>query len=253
MNVIECKQGTQEWFEARAGKVTASSVADAMAFLKRGDKQGAETAARANYKARIVHETLCGRPALEGYLSPWMEHGTEYEPFARAAYEAAHDVLVDTVGFVLHPTIERAGASPDGLVGDNGLLEIKCPKPETHLRYMLGGVLPAEYEPQVMFQLACTGRAWCDFVSFDPRMPLRHQIFTVRVQRDDTRIAQMEEAIVQFLAEVDEQIAALNAMNPPLEAEIAGPQPAWDSLDTLGITDEELDMYLPMTAPEARA
>lgn len=241
MKVLDIEQGSGAWFAARAGKVTASCVADAVSFLKRGD---GETAARAAYKAQIVAEILRGEPIMDGYLSPYMQHGTEQEPYARAAYESRFDVLVDTVGFVVHPTIERAGASPDGLVGDDGGLEIKCPKTETHIRYMRANRLPPEYEPQVMWNLACTGRTWWDFVSFDPFLPPRHQIFRIRVERNAGRIAELEQGVKQFLSEVDAMIAELNEINPEIERKLSPPEA--DGIEDLGITEDDLDRYLPL-------
>lgn len=235
MNIISCQQGSHEWFSARAGKVTASSVGDAISFLKKGDRKGVESAARAAYKARIVAETLSGAPMMDGFLSPFMKHGTEMEPFARAAYEVKFNIEVDQVGFVIHPTIERAGASPDGLIDNDVCCEFKCPKTETHLSYMLAGVLPPEYKPQVQWVMACTERTYCDFVSFDGRMPLRHQLFRHRVERDDAYIAEMEAGVLQFLSEVDEIIARLEVMNPFVDT-----RPAPPALDESNILADDI-------------
>lgn len=235
MNIINCSQGSSEWFEARAGKVTASKVADAISFLKRGDKKGGETAARAAYKAQIVAETLSGAAILDGYLSSFMQHGTETEPFARAAYSVRNDVWVDEVGFIVHPTIERFGASPDGLIGKDGGLEIKAPKTATHIDYMLAGILPPEYEPQVMSNIDCAEREWWDFLSFDDRLPARHQQFKVRTYRDEARIAQIDEGVRLFLQEVDDLIGELQRLNP----EIASAPPP-DDYGDLGILDDDI-------------
>jgi putative phage-type endonuclease len=148
-------QRTEEWFEQRAGKVTASRVSDVIAKTKSG-----YSASRANYLAQLVAERLTGKPA-ESYSNAAMEWGTVTEPYARAAYESKADVLVDEVGFVLHPSIEFSGASPDGLVGDVGLLEVKCPNTATHIDYLLGKVVPPKYKPQMAWQLACTKRESC--------------------------------------------------------------------------------------------
>jgi len=134
------------------------------------------------------------------------------EPFARAAYEAAQGVMVEEVGFVRHPTIEWAGASPDGLVGGDGLVEIKCPNTATMIETLLSQKVPGKYITQMQFQMACTGRKWCDFVSFDPRMPAKAQLFVTRVDRDDKFIAEIEAEIVKFLAEVQSQVQKLNAI-----------------------------------------
>jgi hypothetical protein len=246
--VIECEQGSAEWLQARTGKVTASSVEHAIAFLKRKGKEGREagasSAAREAYKNAIAAEILTGQ-AAEHIVTKWMERGTYFEPIARAAYEQRHNLIVETVGFVCHPTIERAGASPDGLVGEDGGLEIKVPKIETHIQYMREGVLPSEYEPQVMFNLAVTGRAWWDFLSFCPEMPERHKQFRVRVPRDEERIAEINAGVIAFLAEVDELIAELNAKNPEIAEPKKEAQGTFDpQFGELGITDEELALIV---------
>jgi putative phage-type endonuclease len=196
-------QGSEEWFTIRIGKVTASRVADVLAKTKSG-----YSASRDNYMAQLVCERLTGQKA-EGFTNAAMQHGTETEPLARAAYEALKDVLVDEVGFVPHPSIQMAGASPDGLVGDDGLLEIKCPNTATHIDTLLSETVPTKYYTQMQFQLACTGREWCDFVSFDNRLPQELQLFVKRVPRDDTYIKLMEAEIVQFIAELDDKINKL--------------------------------------------
>ncbi len=234
MKIVNCVQGSPSWLQERNARVTASRVADALGFLKRGDKQGAETAGRASYKTEIVSEILTGF-AADHYVSPYMVRGTEQEPFARAAYGVRFDVDVEQVGFVIHPTIDRAGCSPDGLLGSDGGVEFKNPKTERHLQYMLARVLPPEYEPQVMWNMACTERAWWDFVSFDSRMPLRHQLFRVRVERNDKRIAEMEAGVVQFLAEVDEVIARLESLNPE-----TFPERLQASLDETNVLDADI-------------
>jgi hypothetical protein len=237
MNIIPCSQGSADWFTARAGKVTASNVAAALAFLKRGDKKGGETAARAAYKAKIVAETLRGEPLMEGFVSSYMEYGTEMEPFARGDYEAFCDISVDQVGFVVHPKLERFGCSPDGLIGTDGGGEFKCPKTETHLEYMLAGIVPPEYEPQVMSCLACTEREWWDFMSFDDRLPYRHKRFIKRMYRDEKRIAEIEDGVRIFLQDVDDMIGQIEALNPEVEP-IA--EPVEDSGE-LGVTDADIN------------
>ena len=197
------EQRSDAWFEARIGKVTASKVADVIAKTQSG-----YAASRANYMAQLVCERLTGQRE-EFFISGAMQHGTDTEPLARAAYESLKDVLVDEVGFVPHPTIEMAGASPDGLVGDDGLLEIKCPNTATHIDTLLTQTVPSKYNTQMQFQMACTGRLWCDFVSFDNRLPEELQLFVKRVPRDDVFIKQTEDAIVKFLAELDDKINKL--------------------------------------------
>lgn len=201
--MIEVEQRTDAWFEARIGKVTASKVADVIAKTKTG-----YSASRDNYMAQLVCERLTGQRG-ESFTNAAMQHGTETEPLARAAYEALKDVLVDEVGFVPHPSILMAGASPDGLVNDDGLIEIKCPNTATHIDTLLSESVPTKYFTQMQFQMACTGREWCDFVSFDNRLPEELQLFVKRVPRDDVYIKQIEAEIVQFLAELDDKINKL--------------------------------------------
>jgi putative phage-type endonuclease len=196
-------QGTEEWFTIRIGKVTASRVADVIAKTKTG-----YSATRDNYMAQLVCERLTGQKG-ESFSNAAMQHGTDTEPLARAAYEALQDVLVDEVGFVPHPSIEMAGASPDGLVGADGLLEIKCPNTATHIETLLSQSVPGKYNTQMQFQMACTGRQWCDFVSFDNRLPAELQLFVKRVPRDEVFIRLIEAEIVQFLAELDDKINKL--------------------------------------------
>jgi putative phage-type endonuclease len=196
-------QGTEEWFTIRIGKVTASRVADVIAKTKTG-----YSASRDNYMAQLVCERLTGQKG-ESFTNAAMQHGTETEPLARAAYEALKDVLVDEVGFVPHPTIEMAGASPDGMVGEDGLIEIKCPNTATHIETLISKVVPGKYNTQMQFQMACTGRKWCDFVSFDNRLPEELQLFVTRVPRDEVFIRLIESEIVQFIAELDDKINKL--------------------------------------------
>ena len=196
-------QGTEEWFTIRIGKVTASRVADVIAKTKTG-----YSASRDNYMAQLVCERLTNQKG-ESFSNAAMQWGTETEPLARISYEVAHNVLVDEVGFVPHPTIEMAGASPDGLVGDDGLLEIKCPNTATHIETLISKVVPGKYNTQMQFQMACTGRQWCDFVSFDNRLPEMFQLFVTRVPRDEVFIRLIESEIVQFLAELDDKINKL--------------------------------------------
>lgn len=206
MKILDLPQGSEEWLSARAGKVTAWRMADVMAKIKTG-----EAAARRDYKAQLVAEILTGKPQDAGYVNAEMQWGTDQEPFARAAYEVSRGVMVDQVGLVLHPSIERAAASPDGLTDDGGLIEVKCPKTATHLQYLIAGTVPAQYQPQMLWQMACTGREWCDFVSFDPRLPEHLQLFVVRFARDDNRIKEMQAEVVALLAEVDAIVAKLKA------------------------------------------
>ena len=202
----EIIQGTTDWFAIRLGKVTASRVADVIAKTKTG-----YSTSRENYMAQLVVERLTQTKA-ESYTNAAMQWGTDQEPFARAAYEAAQGVMVEEVGFVPHPTIEWAGASPDGLVGGEGegLVEIKCPNTATMIEALLTGKVPTKYFTQMQFQMACTGTKFCDYVVFDPRMPAKAQLFVTRVNRDDAYIAEIEAEIIKFLAEVKSQVQQLN-------------------------------------------
>lgn len=187
------EQGTEEWKLARLGKVTASRVSAARA------KKG--TAARSDYIADIITERLTGSP-IESYTNAYMEWGTANEPLARAAYEIKTGIWVEQVAIVNHPTIPNFAASPDGLVGDKGLIEIKCPKTSTHLGWMMKGEPPTDHKNQMMAQLACTGRDWVDFVSFDPRLPEHLQLFIARFEPETEDIALLEEDVMIFLEEV---------------------------------------------------
>lgn len=197
------EQGTKEWLQARAGRVTASRVADIVAKTKSGP-----AASRANYMAQLICERLTGSP-VEGFKSAAMQWGTEIEPLARAAYEDRHGVLVVETGFIPHPTLSMAGASPDGLVGEDGLVEIKCPETATHLDTLLSGSVPGRYQIQMLWQMACTGRAWCDFVSFDPRLPANMQLFVARVERDEKKLVEISGEVEAFLGELDQKIQKL--------------------------------------------
>lgn len=198
------EQRTDEWFAARIGKVTASKVADVVAKVK----SGAYSASRDSYMAQLVIERITGKPT-EFNASASMQWGTEQEPFARAAYEAATGVMVDEVGFIIHPSIPDAGASPDGLVGTDGLVEIKCPNTATHIETLIDAVVPAKYIAQMQWQMACTGRKWCDFVSFDSRMPAKAQLWIKRVERDDVLINTMEAEVSKFLGELHVKVGKL--------------------------------------------
>lgn len=239
MKVIECAQGTPEWLAARAGKVTASKVAD---ILAKG-KNGGESASRRDYRMQLVCETLTGQPQELGFVSAEMRWGTEQEPFARAAYEVRTSRMVDQLGLVIHPAIDLGAASPDGITLDpqveaallegltedecekmraiwmkkgmapcEGLVEIKCPKTATHVGYLRAGVVPTDYQPQMLWQMACTGAQWCDFVSFDPRLPEGLQLFVIRFSRDEARVAAIEAEVKAFLSEVAKEVEELRGL-----------------------------------------
>lgn len=199
------QQLSPEWFAARCGKATASKIADIMAKTKSGP-----SASRRNYLAQLVAERLTGVPA-DGFSNAAMAWGTDQEPNARAAYSFRADVDVVETGFVEHPTIAMTGASPDGLVGDDGLVEIKCPNTATHIDTLLGASIADKYVTQMQWQMACTGRAWCDFVSFDPRLPENLILSIKRIVRDDALIASLETEVTAFLAEVADTVARLGS------------------------------------------
>ncbi len=192
------EQGTDEWFAARAGKVTASQIA---AVLSKG-RGSAPSATRANYMAQLVAERLSGQ-AQQGFSNATMQWGTETEPQARLAYEFFTGMTVEQVGFVDHPSLEGTGASPDGLVGDKGLVEIKCPNTATHIQTLLGAKIDRKYLLQMHWQMECTRREWCDFVSYDPRMPVEMQLHVQRVECDYDLAREIDTAVIDFVAELD--------------------------------------------------
>jgi putative phage-type endonuclease len=203
------EQGTSEWLQERCGKVTASRIADLMARTKTG-----WGASRANYAAQLIAERLTGCVA-PSFTNAAMIHGTETEPEARRAYEFFVDCDVQQVGFVPHPAIEMAGASPDGLVGTDGLVELKCPNTATHIETLLTGCIPDKYIKQMQFQMACTDRKWCDFASFDNRLPERMRLFVKRVEFDPAAVAEIEACVVEFIDEIDETVGKLLAAYEP--------------------------------------
>lgn len=197
-------QGSPEWHDIRRGKVTASRVADLMAKTKSGP-----AASRGNYMAELLCERLTGE-TQPFFTNAAMQWGTDKEPEARAAYCFHTDNDVTEIAFIDHPSIAMAGASPDGLIGDDGLIEIKCPLTATHLDTLASGKPAGRYITQMQWQMACTGRQWCDFASYDPRLPEHLRLFVTRVPRDADVIAEMEAEVSAFLAELDARIEDLN-------------------------------------------
>lgn len=197
------EQRTEGWINIRLGKVTASRIADVCAKTKTG-----WGASRANYKAQLIAERLTGKQQ-DSYTNGAMLWGIEQEDAARIAYSFLHGHDVVEEGFVVHPTIEMAGASPDGLVGSEGLVEIKCPNTATHIETLKSQSIPDKYVKQMLWQMACCGRQWCDFVSYDPRLPDEMQLFVKRLERDDKLIAALETMVRDFIAEVDADVAEL--------------------------------------------
>jgi putative phage-type endonuclease len=212
VNTHDVEQRTEAWKRARLGKLTASRIADATARIKSG-----WGASRDNLMATLVCERLTGQSA-EGYTNAAMLWGIDHEPEARSAYEFELGVVVREVGFIDHPTIPMSGASPDGMIGDDGLLELKCPETKGHIEVLLSKKIPEKYIKQIQWQLACTGRQWCDFATYDPRMPQELQLWVLRVMRDDKHIAELEKEARLFLAELDEKVSALRKIGRLEEA-----------------------------------
>ena len=200
-DIIE--QRSDEWKKLRLGLPTASRMADLMARTKSG-----YGASRANLMASLIAERLTGVPA-EYYQNAAMQWGTDHEDEAVAAYSFYRNMSVEKVSFVKHPKME-SGASPDVLVGTDGLAEIKCPLTATHIETLLGGTVPEKYVLQMQWQMACTGRQWCDFVSYDPRMPEHLRLFVKRVLRDEKIIAEISSEVFKFLHEMETKLEALN-------------------------------------------
>jgi len=199
-------QGSPEWFLQRLGKVTASRVADVIAKTKTG-----YSTSRENYLMELALERLTGA-RQESYTNSAMQWGTDTEPLARAAYEAHTGFIVEEVAMLPHPTIAMSGASPDGLVESVGQIEIKCPNSATHAKTLLSKKPDNKYITQMQWQMAVTGRQWCDFASFDPRFPLHLQLCVIRVERDNEMIADLEKEVISFLAEVEQMVSKLNEM-----------------------------------------
>lgn len=214
-------QGTEEWLQARLGKVTGSRIHDVMARTPSGEGWGAT---RDAYMAELICERLTGQRYVK-FKSKSMERGNEVEDDARKSYEFRYDVDVIKVGFVPHPTIAMAGCSPDGLVGANGLIEIKSPDTHTHLKRLLDGPVNGIYIKQIQWQLACTGRQWCDPISYDPRFPEVMSLVVDRIQRDESIIADMEACVVMFLSELDIKLRELRARFEPKRESQPQPMP----------------------------
>ena len=204
MIILDVEQGTADWHAVRCGRCTASRITDVTAKGKSGP-----SAMRANYLAELVVETLMGTVAMDGYVSPAMKRGSETEAEARDLYAFRRNVEPRRVGFVVHPRWERMGCSPDSLIGDDGMLEIKCPNTSTHIDTLLGASIDGKYVKQMQFQMACTGSAWVDFISFDNRLPAEMQLHTRRVNRDDAMIAELEREADVFLREVADTVRKL--------------------------------------------
>lgn len=205
-NLHNLTQRSTEWHEARKGRITASRLGDLMAKTKSG-----YSASRKNYMAELIVEILTGETP-DSYTNQTMQWGIDNEANAKAVYEFITGLDVDDVGFILHPANSRTGASPDGLVGDDGMIEIKCPNTATHIDTLLYGSIPKKYILQMQWQMACAERQWCDFVSFDPRLKDDLCFWKKRINRDQNLIDEIDEEIYEFLREVDRKIAELRKL-----------------------------------------
>jgi len=197
-------QGSDEWLTIRAGKVTASKITDIMAKLK----SGKPSAGRLTYMGQLVAERLTGVKS-DSFSNAAMQWGVETEAQAIAAYEFLNDAEVSRISFADHPEIEFSGASPDGLVGDEGLIEVKCPNTATHIDYLVTQKVPKKYLDQMQWQMACLGKEWCDFMSFDPRMPEHLNKLIIRIERDNKYINEMNKEVVLFNKEIAEKLKLL--------------------------------------------
>jgi putative phage-type endonuclease len=201
-------QRSEEWFAARRGLVTASRIKD----IAKRQKNGSFYATRDTYKNQLISEILTG-VSVTIPTSQAMQHGIDTEAAAREAYTALVWDEVTEAPFVVHPTILRSGASPDGFVGTDGQIEIKCPTTTTHVLTLRENKMPEDHDYQVQWQLACTGRKYCDFVSYDPRLPEKYRLFIERVHRNPAMISSLESIVIEFLREIDEEIARLEIAN----------------------------------------
>lgn len=209
---FDVEQRSDAWRQIRLGRVTASRIGDLLAKTKSG-----YAASRMNLMAELICERLTGQPN-EGFVSAAMQHGIDTEPEARSAYEFYKGVRVEQVGFVLHPTIDQAGCSPDGLVATDGVVEFKCPQQAAHLEVLTTQTIPSKYINQIQMQMACTGRQWADFVSYCPSFPEEMRLYVSRIPRDDKRIAELEAEIASFLLEMAVKLSELNSLYGEKEA-----------------------------------
>jgi putative phage-type endonuclease len=206
MSDAELVQGSEEWRRARVGSLGGSRMQEAIARTKTG-----YGASRANLMAELICEQLTGQPA-DKFITQAMQHGTDTEPEARNAYAFYSGNTVDQVGLIRHPAIEGSHSSPDGLIGEDGCLELKCPQPAAHLETLLGQEIPVRYVTQMMWLMAVTGRQWCDYASYNPSFPEHMRLFVKRVKRDDRLIAELETEVAAFLQELAAKLAQLESL-----------------------------------------
>ena len=203
--IIDCKQGTIEWFQARIGRITASRLGDVMAYLKSGK---GEKKVRADYRMELVLERLTHKIAQHD-VTEEMKWGQKMEDYACTAYETTHDVMVQPIGFCIHPTMDFSGASPDGWVGDNKIIEIKCPTTATCMGWRKTREVPQEYIDQILWNMVCGERTEADFIGYDPRLPEHLQLLVIPVQYDEKRVAELEAEVRKMEAEIQAEIASL--------------------------------------------
>lgn len=204
----DIEQRSEQWFAARCGSLGASQIADAISKSKDGKAFGSTSA---NLRAKLVVERITGIQE-DSFKTAAIQHGIDSEEAARLAYEAHTGAFVTEVGLYKHPAIEGTHASPDGLVGDDGLIEIKCPNSATHIDTLKTEKVPTKYLYQMQWQMRCTDRQWCDYVSFDPRLPENLRLFVKRIPRDDALLAKLEAEVMLFLKGVDDDVATLQSM-----------------------------------------
>jgi len=202
---IDCTQGSAEWLQARVGRITGSRMSDVMAYLKSGK---GEMACRRDYRMDLMAERLTGS-AEKKVVTAEMQWGIDHELEAKGAYEVAMDCLIQTVGFAVHPSMDYSGASPDGLLDADGILEVKCPKTTTHLSYLMAGTVPEDYQPQMLWEMACCERTWGHFVSYDPRLPEDMRLLIIRFDLDGKRVAAMEDEVGKFNLEIEAALESL--------------------------------------------
>ena len=206
--IIDCEQGSVEWFQARIGKITASRFGDIMAYSKAKGKEGIELKTRSDYRMELVSERLTHQMA-QHFVTDAMKWGKEMEDYACSAYECAQDVMVQAVGYCIHPMMDFSGASPDGWVGENKIIEIKCPTTATYLGWRKSREVPQQYIDQILWNMVCGERYEADFIGYDPRLPERLQLLVIPVQYDEKRVAELEAEVRKMEAEIKAEIAAI--------------------------------------------
>ena len=239
MKIIECNQRSMAWFQAHCGIVTASSMGAVLAYTLKGESKSE----RKTYFRQKLAERLTGIAIENNYVSWQMEEGIEKEPLGIAAYEREEGVMVEAIGFARHDSIPRFGCSPDGLVGDDGLIELKCPMPGTHLQSVMDGCIPEMYIGQIRAQLCVTGRAWCDFASFSPEVPKPARLMVIRYERTAADMLAVEQAVTGFNSEIDAAVEKLRGIVGPFElpAQVMEEPKADPDADLGSLTDDDIE------------